>query len=147
MRGSVLFRGSFSKGLALGAHHSNGVVAARCCQAELLHVCVLLHCLGEVLQRRDRNILEGGEKKHIEIPFGFWASLCSFKPPITAAQHLDVVQVDLCQRGIIGPDPLQGLLHIRGVGRLIKNRFDLLSFNDICQMAWGAEPRSLRLST
>lgn len=51
--------------------------------------------------------------------------------------HLEVVQVDLLQSWVVGLDPLQGLLHVGGVGRLIEDRLHSLPLDDICKAPTG----------
>lgn len=47
---------------ATPSHHSDWVITPRSCQAELFDVRVLLHGFGEVLQRRNWNVLKKGTK-------------------------------------------------------------------------------------
>ena len=45
--------------------------------------------------------------------------------------YLDVVEVDLREGGVVALYPLQGVLHVGGVGGLVKDGDHLLPFNDI----------------
>lgn len=46
--------------------------------------------------------------------------------------YLDVVQVDLSEGAVIVQDPLQGLLHVSGVGRLLGEDLEWICFHDTC---------------
>lgn len=55
-------------------------------------------------------------------------------PPIfLSLSHLDVVEVDLGQAAVVAMDPLQSLLHIGGVGQLVREDLEGIRFDHTCQ--------------